>query len=81
MKKYKKNYDYFLLCDACGNNKPHFRCQHIFLFVCIEGFAFVYFDDEHDAEDAIRGLDGLPFGYSKRKLSVEWSRVSSCEIS
>ena len=27
------------------------------------GFAFVYFEDERDAEDAIRGLDNIPFGY------------------
>ncbi|KAK9093871.1 hypothetical protein Scep_025340 [Stephania cephalantha] len=38
------------------------------------GFAFVYFEDERDAEDAIRGIDNLPFGYSRRKLSVEWAR-------
>ncbi|XP_010252659.1 PREDICTED: serine/arginine-rich splicing factor RS31-like isoform X2 [Nelumbo nucifera] len=38
------------------------------------GFAFVYFDDERDAEDAIRGLDDTPFGYSRRRLSVEWAR-------
>ncbi|XXG67173.1 hypothetical protein AAC387_Pa06g0578 [Persea americana] len=38
------------------------------------GFAFIYFEDERDAEDAIRGLDDTPFGYSKRRLSVEWSR-------
>lgn len=38
------------------------------------GFAFVYFEDERDAEDAIRSLDNAPFGYSKRRLSVEWSR-------
>ncbi|XP_026441082.1 serine/arginine-rich splicing factor RS31-like isoform X2 [Papaver somniferum] len=38
------------------------------------GFAFVYFDDERDAEDAIRSLDNTPFGYTKRRLSVEWSR-------
>nr|XP_010911497.1 serine/arginine-rich splicing factor RS31 [Elaeis guineensis] len=38
------------------------------------GYAFVYFEDEHDAEDAIRGLDDIPFGYSRRRLSVEWSR-------
>ncbi|KAK6141092.1 hypothetical protein DH2020_025173 [Rehmannia glutinosa] len=38
------------------------------------GFAFVYFEDERDAEDAIRGLDNLPFGYDKRRLSVEWAR-------
>lgn len=38
------------------------------------GFAFVYFEDERDAEDAIRDLHDRPFGYSKRRLSVEWSR-------
>ncbi|XP_050203416.1 serine/arginine-rich splicing factor RS31-like isoform X2 [Mercurialis annua] len=38
------------------------------------GFAFVYFEDERDAEDAIRGLDNMPFGYDRRKLSVEWAR-------
>ncbi|KAF8379972.1 hypothetical protein HHK36_027438 [Tetracentron sinense] len=40
----------------------------------VTGFAFVYFDDERDAEDAIRGLDNISFGYSKRRLSVEWAR-------
>lgn len=39
------------------------------------GFAFVYFEDERDAEDAIRGLDNMPFGYDRRRLSVEWARV------
>ena len=39
------------------------------------GFAFVYFEDERDAEDAIRGLDNIPFGYDRRKLSVEWAKV------
>ncbi|XP_072988696.1 serine/arginine-rich splicing factor RS31 [Typha latifolia] len=38
------------------------------------GYAFVYFEDERDAEDAIRALDDVPFGYSRRRLSVEWSR-------
>uniref|UniRef100_A0A5B6YJT4 Putative serine/arginine-rich splicing factor RS31 isoform X2 n=1 Tax=Davidia involucrata TaxID=16924 RepID=A0A5B6YJT4_DAVIN len=38
------------------------------------GFAFVYFEDERDAEDAIRGLDNMPFGYDRRLLSVEWAR-------
>ncbi|KAI3964965.1 hypothetical protein MKW92_008875, partial [Papaver armeniacum] len=37
-------------------------------------FAFIYFDEERDAEDAIRSLDNTPFGYTKRRLSVEWSR-------
>ncbi|XP_039030919.1 serine/arginine-rich splicing factor RS31-like isoform X2 [Hibiscus syriacus] len=38
------------------------------------GFAFVYFEDERDAEDAIRGLDNVPFGYDRRRLSVEWAK-------
>ncbi|OMP08649.1 hypothetical protein COLO4_06248 [Corchorus olitorius] len=38
------------------------------------GFAFVYFEDERDAEDAIRGLDNMPFGYDRRRLSVEWAK-------
>ncbi|KAK4794000.1 hypothetical protein SAY86_011994 [Trapa natans] len=38
------------------------------------GFAFVYFEDERDAADAIRGLDNAPFGYDRRRLSVEWAK-------
>uniref|UniRef100_A0A1J3GHX3 Serine/arginine-rich splicing factor RS31A n=1 Tax=Noccaea caerulescens TaxID=107243 RepID=A0A1J3GHX3_NOCCA len=38
------------------------------------GYAFVYFEDERDAEDAIRGIDNTPFGYERRKLSVEWAK-------
>ncbi|KAG8391969.1 hypothetical protein BUALT_Bualt01G0242700 [Buddleja alternifolia] len=38
------------------------------------GFAFVYYEDERDAEDAIRGLDNIPFGYDRRRLSVEWAK-------
>ncbi|XP_060218366.1 serine/arginine-rich splicing factor RS31-like isoform X2 [Lycium barbarum] len=38
------------------------------------GFAFVYFEDERDAADAIRSLDNMPFGYDKRRLSVEWAK-------
>lgn len=45
------------------------------IFLISSGFAFVYFDEEADADDAIRGLDGTPFGYGRRKLSVEWARV------
>ncbi|KAJ0113519.1 hypothetical protein Patl1_00648 [Pistacia atlantica] len=40
----------------------------------IAGFAFVYFEDDRDAADAIRGLDNQPFGYNRRRLSVEWAR-------
>ncbi|XP_008233099.1 PREDICTED: serine/arginine-rich splicing factor RS31 [Prunus mume] len=38
------------------------------------GFAFVYFEDERDAEDAIQNLDNKPFGYDRRRLSVEWAK-------
>ncbi|XP_010542787.1 PREDICTED: serine/arginine-rich splicing factor RS31-like [Tarenaya hassleriana] len=38
------------------------------------GYAFVCFEDERDAEDAIRGLDNIPFGYERRRLSVEWAK-------
>lgn len=49
-------------------------CLAYMVFV-IAGFAFVYFEDERDAEDAIRYLDNTPFGYDRRRLSVEWARV------
>lgn len=41
----------------------------------------MYFEDERDAEDAIRGIDNTPFGYEKRKLSVEWAKVSLSSFS
>jgi len=41
----------------------------------VAGFAFVYYEDERDAEEAIRALDNVPFGHEKRRLSVEWARV------
>lgn len=44
------------------------------------GFAFVYFEDERDAEDAIRHLDDTPFGPGRRRLSVEWSKVISAFV-
>jgi hypothetical protein len=45
------------------------------LNACIAGYAFIYFEDERDAEDAIRRLDKADFGHGRRRLSVEWSRV------
>ncbi|GAA0187438.1 RNA splicing factor [Lithospermum erythrorhizon] len=38
------------------------------------GFAFVYMEDERDAEDAIRGLDRFEFGRKGRRLRVEWTK-------
>ncbi|KAI4979207.1 hypothetical protein ZWY2020_015960 [Hordeum vulgare] len=38
------------------------------------GFAFVYMEDERDAEDAIRRLDRTDFGRTGRRLRVEWTK-------
>ncbi|KAK9914192.1 hypothetical protein M0R45_037983 [Rubus argutus] len=38
------------------------------------GFAFIYMDDERDADYAIRGLDRREFGRKGRRLRVEWSK-------
>ncbi|XP_028756349.1 serine/arginine-rich splicing factor RS40 isoform X2 [Neltuma alba] len=38
------------------------------------GFAFVYMEDERDAEDAIRALDQVEFGRKGRRLRVEWTK-------
>ncbi|XP_020599828.1 serine/arginine-rich splicing factor RS40-like isoform X2 [Phalaenopsis equestris] len=37
-------------------------------------FAFIYMEDERDAEDAIRGLDRREFGKQGRRLRVEWTK-------
>ncbi|VAI42495.1 unnamed protein product [Triticum turgidum subsp. durum] len=38
------------------------------------GFAFVYMEDERDAEDAIHRLDRTDFGRKGRRLRVEWTK-------
>ncbi|KAL7121248.1 hypothetical protein ACP275_02G171500 [Erythranthe tilingii] len=38
------------------------------------GFAFVYMEDERDAEDAIRKLDRIEFGKKGRRLRIEWTK-------
>ncbi|CAH9093326.1 unnamed protein product [Cuscuta epithymum] len=38
------------------------------------GFAFIYMEDERDAEDAIRRLDRIEFGRKGRRLRVEWTK-------
>ncbi|XP_047334142.1 serine/arginine-rich splicing factor RS40-like isoform X2 [Impatiens glandulifera] len=40
----------------------------------LAGFAFVYMEDERDAEDAIRKLDRFEFGRKGRPLRVEWTK-------
>jgi hypothetical protein len=52
----------------------------LIVFTFSLGFAFVYFEDERDGDEAIRALDGYPFGPGRRRLSVEWSRVISLAV-
>lgn len=40
------------------------------------GFAFVYMENERDAEDAIRALDRYEYGRKGRRLRVEWTKVA-----
>nr|GEZ14449.1 serine/arginine-rich splicing factor RS31-like isoform X2 [Tanacetum cinerariifolium]GEZ53954.1 serine/arginine-rich splicing factor RS31-like isoform X2 [Tanacetum cinerariifolium] len=47
---------------------------HVLSIVNHIGYAFVYFEDERDVKDAIHALDNSPFGYDRRRLSVEWAR-------
>jgi splicing factor, arginine/serine-rich 4/5/6 len=47
----------------------------LFLIFNNEGFAFVYMEDERDADDAICRLDGIEFGRKGRRIRVEWTKV------
>lgn len=47
----------------------------IFITLLYIGFAFIYMEDERDADDAIRGLDRTEFGRKGRRLRVEWTKV------
>ncbi|RDX90631.1 Serine/arginine-rich splicing factor RS40, partial [Mucuna pruriens] len=38
------------------------------------GFAFIYMEDDRDAEAAIRALDRVEFGRKGRRLRVEWTK-------
>ncbi|XP_057497113.1 serine/arginine-rich splicing factor RS41-like isoform X3 [Actinidia eriantha] len=40
----------------------------------VAGFAFIYMEDERDAEDAIRRLDRIEFGRKGRRIRVEWTK-------
>eukprot|EP00195_Chlamydomonas_chlamydogama_P007005 CAMPEP_0202893732 /NCGR_PEP_ID=MMETSP1392-20130828/3259_1 /ASSEMBLY_ACC=CAM_ASM_000868 /TAXON_ID=225041 /ORGANISM="Chlamydomonas chlamydogama, Strain SAG 11-48b" /LENGTH=275 /DNA_ID=CAMNT_0049578173 /DNA_START=93 /DNA_END=920 /DNA_ORIENTATION=- len=44
-----------------------------------QGFAFVYMKNKRDAEDSIRKLDGLEFGYKRRRLKVQWAKQAESE--
>lgn len=60
--------------------KTHGICfqsiQNIY-FAFFTGFAFIYMEDERDAEYAIRGLDRKEFGRKGRRLRVEWTKVAN----
>ncbi|XP_057454507.1 serine/arginine-rich splicing factor RS41-like isoform X2 [Lotus japonicus] len=43
-------------------------------FATVAGFAFVYMEDERDAEYAIRRLDRTEFGRKGRRIRVEWTK-------
>ncbi|XP_057720683.1 serine/arginine-rich splicing factor RS31 isoform X1 [Arachis stenosperma] len=70
---------FWILIFNCNHHFLHHSTPLHYSIICISshiyaGFAFVYFEDERDAEDAVRALDNFPFGYEKRRLSVEWAR-------
>lgn len=50
------------------------NCKNVYWFA---GFAFIYMEDERDAEAAIRALDRAEFGRKGRRLRVEWTKVSA----
>lgn len=52
-------------------------CSDFCLSVLSPGFAFVYMEDERDADDAIRALDRFEFGRTGRRLRVEWTKVEN----
>jgi RNA recognition motif-containing protein len=47
-------------------------------FLWCAGFAFIYMEDERDADAAIRALDRIEFGRKGRRLRVEWTKVLEC---
>jgi RNA recognition motif-containing protein len=59
-----------------GKRNLETPCSFFSLDVSILGYAFIYFEEERDAEDAIRRLDNVSFGYNRCRLSVDWSRVN-----
>uniref|UniRef100_A0A7N0T2P3 RRM domain-containing protein n=1 Tax=Kalanchoe fedtschenkoi TaxID=63787 RepID=A0A7N0T2P3_KALFE len=52
---------------------PITTCPFIEIMVK-SGFAFVYMEDERDADDAVRRLDRREFGAKGRRLRVEWTK-------
>ncbi|KAG2491881.1 hypothetical protein HYH03_009833 [Edaphochlamys debaryana] len=44
-----------------------------------QGFAFVYMRYKDDGEEAVRKLDGMEWGYKRRRLKVEWAQKSEAD--
>ncbi|KAF5832105.1 hypothetical protein DUNSADRAFT_12154 [Dunaliella salina] len=44
-----------------------------------QGYAFVYMRDEEDGEYAIKKLDGMEWGYKKRPLRLQWSKMREAD--
>ncbi|AQK67984.1 hypothetical protein ZEAMMB73_Zm00001d015065 [Zea mays] len=61
-------------CQSHGRLESGEKWSHLFYLVQHEGFAFVYMEDERDAEDAISRLDGIDFGRKGRRIRVEWTK-------
>lgn len=57
--------------------KGYRQYDKVLVYFLLSGFAFVYMEDERDAEDAIRALDRIEFGRKGRRLRVEWTKVAS----
>ncbi|THG08989.1 hypothetical protein TEA_009745 [Camellia sinensis var. sinensis] len=53
--------------DPLGSSGSPYHFNHT-------GFAFVYMEDERDAEDAIRRLDRIEFGRKGHRLRIEWTK-------
>ncbi|KAL6569464.1 Serine/arginine-rich splicing factor rs41 [Orobanche minor] len=68
-----KSEDYLDIYDL-----PRWMVLCLYFLVCAQdtlaGFAFIYMEDDRDAEDAVRKLDRIEFGRKGRRLRVEWTK-------
>ncbi len=64
------------LVHCPGASHMHVHARRACL--CLQqGYAFVYMRYEEDGDYAIKKLDGMEWGYKKRPLRLQWSKV--CE--
>ncbi|KAK9274376.1 hypothetical protein L1049_019190 [Liquidambar formosana] len=73
-----RHHCFFIPHDFCSvfhfRHVSTFNIEIMMILQPMAGFAFVYMDDERDAEDAIRRLDRTEFGRKGRRLRVEWTK-------